>query len=249
MPHSVAPDFASGQRILVGICTYNEAANVKTMLTKIREALPNAVCLVVDDDSPDGTAEIARRYAEESGASDSVLVKVRKDERGLGGAIRAAMQTAIDGKYDLFCNMDADLSHDPADLPRLVSTCLDENADVVVGSRYIEGGAIVGWPWRRKVMSGLINGFTRKMLRLPVRDASGSYRCYRVRCLAGLDPPRNPSDGYAFIQEVLLRLHRDGAKCVEVPITFTERVHGTSKLNFREAMRSSLTVFRLLAVR
>ncbi|WP_368861080.1 polyprenol monophosphomannose synthase [Rhodopirellula halodulae] len=235
--------------MLVGICTYNEAANIRSMLAGIRQALPEAVCLVVDDNSPDGTAEMAREFARENGCEQNVWVKVREDERGLGGAIRAAMQVAIDNGFDLFCNLDADLSHDPVDLPRLVETCLSENADVVVGSRYVSGGAIVGWPWRRRVMSGMINGFTRTLLRLPVRDASGSYRCYRVERLAGLDPPRNPSDGYAFIQEVLMRLHREGARCVEVPITFTERRHGTSKLDLPEAVRSGLTVFRLLATR
>lgn len=230
-------------KILVGVCTYNEAGNVHELLQQIRQSLPTADVLVVDDNSPDGTATAVRQYALQHVGSRSIECLVR-NERGLGGAIRVAMMASIENGYDLFCNLDADLSHRPADLPRLVGAVL-AGADVGVGSRYVAGGEIVGWPLRRKWMSRFINAITRRRLGLPVRDASGSFRCYRVSQLARLDLSDQSYEGYAFIQEVLLRLHQAGAKFTEVPITFTERVTGESKLNLTEAIRSGWTVFRM----
>lgn len=237
------PPAAPNPRILVGVCTYNEADNVRELLRQITAALPTADVFVVDDNSPDGTAAAVREFAAEHGGSASIECRVR-DQRGLGGAIRSAMTAAIEGGYDLFCNLDGDLSHLPADLPRLVQEVI-AGADVAVGSRYVAGGKIVGWPLRRKWMSHCINAITRRRLRLPVRDASGSFRCYRVSKLAELDLSDRSYEGYAFIQEVLMRLHRAGAKFTEVPITFTERVQGESKLSFGEAIRSGWTVFRM----
>ncbi len=217
--------------------------NVRELLRQIHAALPSADVLVVDDDSPDDTAVAVREYAREQGGPVSIKCLVR-NQRGLGGAIRTAMTTAIEGGYDLFCNLDGDLSHSPADLPRLVAA-VAAGADVAVGSRYVAGGQIVGWPLRRKWMSYVINTITRRRLRLPVRDASGSFRCYRVSRLALIDLSDQSYEGYAFIQEVLLRLHRTGAQFAEVPITFTERVRGESKLSFREAIRSGWTIITM----
>ena len=228
----------------MAICTYNEAGNIHEVLTRITNALPEADVLVVDDNSPDHTSELAEAFARSHESDQSVRCLVRR-ERGLGGAIRAAMKVAIDDRYDLFCNLDADLSHDPADLPRLVHLVASGDAEVAVGSRYVPGGAIIGWPIHRKWMSRTINAIARRQLGLPVNDASGSFRCYRVSRLAALDLDAESSDGYSFLQEVLLRLHLCGARMVELPITFTERVVGDSKLNLREAIRSGWTVFRL----
>lgn len=213
------------------------------LLQQICREMPTADVLVVDDNSPDGTASVVRDYALQHGGSVSIKCLVR-NQRGLGGAIRAAMMAAIEDDYDLFCNLDADLSHRPADLPRLVDAVV-AGADVAVGSRYVAGGKIVGWPLRRKWMSRVINAITRRRLGLPVRDASGSFRCYRVSRIANLDLSDQSYEGYAFIQEVLLRLHLAGAKFTEVPITFTERVTGESKLSLGEAIRSGWTVFRM----
>lgn len=284
-----------GPRVLVGVCTYNEAENITPLLSRIVAAVPSADVLVVDDDSPDGTAGLARQFASQHAAGDpaicsgTIRVLVREGQRGLGGAIRTAMRCAVEGGYDLFCNLDADLSHDPADLPRLIDEATGDRApaagsvtnptpctvngavspgrdidpaagrtdvsspdqssprvDVVIGSRYVRGGKIVGWPAHRRWMSGCLNRFTRRLLRLPVRDASGSFRCYHVETLADLPSRGTSSNGYAFLQEVLLDLHRAGAKCVEVPITFTDREAGQSKLGWREATRSATTVVRLL---
>ncbi|MCM2370324.1 polyprenol monophosphomannose synthase [Aporhodopirellula aestuarii] len=234
-------------RILVGVCTYNEAGNIESLLTRISDALPTADILVVDDNSPDGTANQVDQFAQAKGRADSIRCLIR-EQRGLGGAIRAAMMAAIDGRYDLFCNLDADLSHDPADLPRLVAA-VEHGCDVAVGSRYVADGEIVGWPLRRKWMSRWINLIARRRLGLPVKDASGSFRCYRVSKLAELDLDNQPSEGYSFLQEVLLKLHQHGATFKEVPITFTERTVGDSKLDFREAVRSGWTVFRLQSKR
>lgn len=230
-------------RILVGVCTYNEAGNIREMLARIAESLPNADILVVDDASPDGTSQIANEFVHPV-ATSSVRCLVRQ-QRGLGGAIRAAMQASIEGGYQLFCNLDADLSHDPADLPRLVAAIVDDDVDVAVGSRYVAGGEIVGWPRHRMIMSRMINSIARRRLGIPVNDASGSFRCYRVSGLAELDLNEHLSDGYSFLQQVLLKLHRNGARMRELPIVFTERVTGDSKLNLREAIRSGWTVFNL----
>ena len=279
-------------RVLVGVCTYNEAENVQSLLSRIVDAVPAADVLVIDDDSPDGTAELVRQFAAERAAdasarpadppaadppaadtltnqqtgpqrsvdTGSVRVRVRTGQRGLGSAIRMAMQYAVEEGYDLFCNLDADLSHDPADLPRLIAeaagrsggteqTSSSPRVDVVIGSRYVRGGKIVGWPPYRRWMSGCLNRFTRRLLQLPVRDASGSFRCYQVDVLADLPPSHTSSNGYAFLQEVLMDLHRAGATCVEVPITFIDREAGQSKLGWREATRSAATVVKMLRQR
>ncbi|TWT94342.1 polyprenol monophosphomannose synthase [Neorhodopirellula pilleata] len=231
-------------RILVAVCTYNEADNIHEVLTRIITAVPEADVLVVDDDSPDQTSELVEQFSRSCDGQHTVRCLVRH-ERGLGGAIRQAMKVAVEERYDLFCNLDADLSHDPADLPGLIDLIASAKVDIAVGSRYVPGGDIVGWPMHRKWMSRTINAVARRKLGLPVNDASGSFRCYRVSRLAELDLDAESSDGYSFLQEVLLRLHRSGATMAELPIRFTERIAGDSKLNFREAIRSGWTVFRL----
>ncbi|MEM6978943.1 MAG: polyprenol monophosphomannose synthase [Planctomycetota bacterium] len=236
-------------RVVVAICTYNERDNIVAMLDRIAGAMPSADILVVDDDSPDGTAQTARAHA--ATMPIRVVVEVRQNKRGLGGAILAAMRYAVDHQYAWLINLDADLSHDPDDVPRLFeASSTHQGADVIVGSRYVAGGQIEGWPWHRKWMSRTLNGFTRLLLNLPVRDASGSFRCYRVATLQRVmnrweQRHHQPSNGYSFLQEVMLSLQDAGASFVEVPITFTDRVAGTSKLDFREAMRSAATIARL----
>ncbi len=169
---------------LIGVCTYEEAANIEALLVGLRGSLPHADVVVIDDDSPDGTAAIAQRLAD-ADADAAIRVLVRRDQRGLGSAIVMAAGEAIAGDYDFFLNLDGDLSHDPQDLPRLLtSITADPEIDVVVGSRYAPGGKIVGWPQRRRWMSWLVNRFAVLCLRLPVRDCSGSIRCYRVSALS-----------------------------------------------------------------
>jgi dolichol-phosphate mannosyltransferase len=229
--------------VLIGLCTLNEAENIRAMIQGLRSAIPAADVLVIDDDSTDGTVQCVSKIA----ASDpSVKLIVRRDERGLGSAIRHAMRHATQGGYDFFLNLDADLSHDPAQLPSLLERAQAEpQVDVVIGSRYVPGGAIDGWPLRRRVMSRMVNGFARLCLRLPVSDCSGSMRCYRVESLRQIGLETLQSDGYSILEEVLVQLDRRGSKMAEVPITFTDRVQGESKLTLREAIRSASRIFAM----
>jgi dolichol-phosphate mannosyltransferase len=229
--------------VLVAVCTLNEAENIVDLVQAIRDALPDADVLVVDDNSPDGTARLVEQMAQQD---RRIRVIVRQQERGLGSAIRFAMQQAIDGGYSFFLNLDGDFSHDPAQLPRLLEGAVAcDEIDVVIGSRYAEGGSIVGWPLHRKLMSRLVNGFATICLRLPVSDCSGSMRCYRVAALQRVGMQNMRVNGYAVLEEILVKLVRQGSKLAEVPITFTDRQRGESKLTFREALRSSTQMLRL----
>jgi dolichol-phosphate mannosyltransferase len=233
-------------RSLVGICTLNEADNITHLITSLRESLPEADILVVDDDSKDDTAGLVGRIAEHD---DSVRVVVRTDQRGLGSAIRHAMNYAIEHDYSYFLNLDGDLSHDPHQLPALLQRALESpQVDVVIGSRYVSGGSIVGWPIHRKLMSRMINRFSTLCLRLPVKDCSGAMRCYRVDALARLGMANLHYNGYAMLEELLWMLDRQGAPMAEVPITFTDRRQGESKLTLGEAARS-ITQMLALAVK
>lgn len=228
---------------MIAVCTYNEAENIQLMVSGLRHALPDADVIVVDDNSPDGTAQLVKEMAQ----FDSLVhVLVRENERGLGSAIRFAMQYSIDHDYDYFMNLDGDLSHNPDQMKWLFSKSLeDRGLAVVVGSRYVSGGKIIGWPLRRKLMSQMVNGFATTCLRLPVRDCSGSMRCYRVNALASLGLENLRVNGYAVLEEVLLRLHQRGEPMAEVPITFTERERGYSKLTISEAVRSMIQIISL----
>lgn len=228
-------------RILVAVCTYNEAANIGEVLRRIRRSLPGADLLVVDDASPDGTSRVVREFAADD---PGVTLIERQGERGLGGAIRRAIEHAIAGSYEAFLNLDADLSHPPERLPELLRRA-EEGTDVVVGSRYVPGGKIEGWSLRRRIMSRMVNRFATACLRLPVTDCSGSMRCYRVEALRRLDRGRLRNNGYALLEELLVRLHQQGASMAEVPITFTDRAEGSSKLTLREAFRSVWQIVRL----
>jgi dolichol-phosphate mannosyltransferase len=160
------------------------------------------------------------------------------------------MTYAIEQGYDYFLNLDGDLSHDPDKLPALLERALDsESVDVVIGSRYVQGGSIVGWPIHRKWMSRLVNRFATLCLRLPVHDCSGSMRCYRVDALSRIGMSNVRAGGYAVLEELLVILHRQGSRMVEIPITFTDRRQGESKLTFREATVSTLQMLALAVKR
>lgn len=232
-------------RVLVVVCTYNERENLPTLLPQIFAALPAADVLVVDDDSPDGTGSWAQQTAE---VNPHVAVIVRTGERGLGGALKAAIRYASQRDYDFLLNLDGDLSHRPSDLPRLlaVATAASDAPDIVVGSRYVADGKIEGWPLHRRLMSRTVNGFATKILRLPVKDCSGALRCYRMTALSRIPLESIRSDGYAMLEELLLALHRDGAKFAEIPITFNDRQVGESKLTTRETIRSVRSLLRMI---
>jgi dolichol-phosphate mannosyltransferase len=227
-------------RTLVALATYNEVGNLPGLVDEVLRVLPAAEILVVDDNSPDGTG----CWCDERAASEPRLHCLhRRGKLGLGSATLEAIRFALARDYDVFVTLDADWSHDPAYLPALVAAT--ERADVVIGSRYVAGGAIEGWPWHRRVLSRSINALDRVALRLPVRDSSGAFRAYRVAKLRELRLEQIRSGGYAYLEEILWHLDRLGATFAEVPITFRQRRAGESKINLREAVGKLGTILRL----
>ncbi len=228
-------------RILIGISTYNEIENVPVLIQQIDQHLPIADILIVDDNSPDGTGNWSQKQAEQRDDFHCIL---REGKLGLGTATIATFQFAIDHGYDFIINMDADMSHRPEYLPALVEAARDD-VDVSLGSRYIAGGDIVGWPAHRKIMSRGVNTFARLMLGLPTKDCSGSFRCYRIAKLKEIDLQRVRSKGYSFFEEILWHLRHKNARFVEVPISFHDRELGKTKINFKEVCNAMLMLFKL----
>lgn len=227
-------------RLLVTVCTYNEKENLPSLITEIHQFAPDAHVLVVDDNSPDGTGQLADELA----AKDArVHVLHRAGKQGLGSATVAGFRYGVEQGYEQLINLDADFSHHPRYIPEL-RACL-ESADVGIGSRYVPGGGVVGWSWVRHFMSGGINFYARLMLGLPNRDNSGSYRCYRVSKLALLDFDQVRSRGYSFQEEILYMCRSVGCRFREVPITFEDRRAGTSKINWKESVMALWIIFRL----
>ncbi|MEQ4303461.1 polyprenol monophosphomannose synthase [Plantactinospora sp. B6F1] len=213
-------------RVLVVVPTYNEADNIGLIVDRVHRAAPSVEVLVVDDNSPDGTGAIADRMAEADGR---VHVLHRPGKQGLGAAYVAGFAFAAGRGYDAVVEMDADGSHAPEELPRLLDAARD--ADVVIGSRWMPGGQVVNWPWRRRLLSRGGNLYTRVALGMPLSDATGGFRVYRVPALARLDLDSVASQGYSFQVELSWRAHRAGLRTVEVPITFAERQRGASKMS------------------
>jgi dolichol-phosphate mannosyltransferase len=227
-------------RVLVALATYNEIENLPSLVDEVRRVLPEADVLVIDDNSPDGTG----KWCDERAAADShVRCLHRAGKQGLGSATIAAMQWAIEHSYDVIATMDADWSHDPRHLTELVDAT--SSVDVAIGSRYCRGGAIEGWPLSRLVMSRVMNGLSRAVLRFPINDASGAFRGYRVAALRELDVSRIQAVGYSYLEEIVWLLQRNGATFAEVPITFHQRRAGASKISFREAAAKISTLIRL----
>ncbi len=230
--------------LLVALATYNEIENLPSLVAAIRTQLPDADVLVVDDNSPDGTG---RWCDEEAARSPWFTVIHRAGKLGLGSATWAAMQAAIDRGYDRLITLDADWSHPPEALPRLLAAA--ENADVVIGSRYVAGATIEGWPVSRRAVSAVMNLATRVALALPLRDASTACRLYRVDVLRKLDFTQLTATGYAYLEEIVWQLHSCGARFAEVPIAFTDRRAGASKVNLGEAWGKVAVLARLACQR
>jgi len=227
-------------RTLVALATYNEVENLPGLVDAVLGVLPAADVLVVDDNSPDGTG----RWCDERAAVEPRLSCLhRPGKMGLGSATLEALRYAIAHDYDVVVTMDADWSHDPAHLPELVAAT--EHADVAIGSRYVAGGAIDGWPLHRRVLSRWMNGLSRAVLCLPIRDTSGAFRAYRVATLRKLDLAEVRAAGYAYLEEILWHLARVEATFAEVPITFRARRAGRSKINAREAAAKLGMLWRL----
>jgi len=228
--------------LLITLCTYNEQQNIRLLIPELRQVAPDADILVIDDNSPDGTAGVVRELSENDPA---VQLLLRETKEGLGAATLAGFRYGIEHGYERLLNMDADLSHNPRHIPELRE--LSETHDVAIGSRYVSGGSINGWSMLRHLMSRTINIYARFMLGLETRDNSGSYRCYSVKSLAAINWQQTLSMGYAFQEEVLYRLRRSGCTFAESPIVFDNRQHGETKISFEECI-SAVWVLLKLAV-
>lgn len=223
-------------RTLVVMPTYDEAENLVPVVGRVRAAVPGVDVLVVDDASPDGTGDLADGLA----AQDSqvhVLHRTRKD--GLGGAYRTGFAWGLERGYEVLVEMDADGSHLPEQLHRLLDAVERDAADLAIGSRWVAGGAVENWPWYRRAISRGGTRYARFMLALPVQDATAGFRAFRATALERLHLELVASQGYCFQIDLTRRAHAEGLRIVEVPITFVERVHGRSKMSaaiVREAL-------------
>lgn len=220
-------------RLLVSLATYNERDNIAPLVQAIHQQVPHADILIIDDNSPDGTGQLADDLASRD---SQIHVLHRPGKLGLGTATVAAIQYAMEQYYDLLLNLDADFSHPPRYLPALLKGMAQY--DVMIGSRYIEGGGTEHWPVTRKIISRSVNRMVRMLFRMPVKDASGAFRCYRVSKLREVPLDRIKSRGYSFQQEMLYRCHKAGCRLGEAPIIFENRRAGASKVNWKEAARS-----------
>ncbi|MDI2031806.1 polyprenol monophosphomannose synthase [Saccharopolyspora sp. TS4A08] len=221
---------APAEKVLVVIPTYNERENLEPIVRRLFDALPTANVLVVDDGSPDGTGEVADRLAAED---DRVHVLHRTAKAGLGAAYVAGFEWALARDHTAIMEMDADGSHAPEDLPRLVGMLGERGtgADVVLGSRYVTGGRTVNWPWYREFLSRGANLYSKLALGVPINDITSGYRVYRREVLETLQLHNVASQGYCFQVDLALRAVEAGFKVAEVPITFVERELGTSKMD------------------
>lgn len=230
---------AGWDRALVVVPTYNEAENIEAILKAVATYVPEGSILVVDDGSPDGTAELVEKAGD---ANPHVHLLRGEGKRGLGLAYIAGFTWGIERGYDLFVEMDADFSHDPGAIPDLLAAAAE--ADVVVGSRYVPGGGVVGWSRGRHLLSRAGNVYARLILGFGVKDATGGFRCYRREVLEAVDLPGVRSNGYAFQIDMTYRAWRKGFRIVEVPITFRERELGVSKMSRSIVSEALLAVAR-----
>jgi dolichol-phosphate mannosyltransferase len=226
---------------LVLLPTYQEAENIETVLRQLLGAAPEVTVLVIDDASPDGTAELAERLSAELGR---IEVLRRAEKNGLGSAYRAGVAWGLERGYDLMVQMDADLSHDPTILPDLLAERARTDADLVIGSRYIPGGAIPDWTRRRRMLSKWGNVYVRLCLRLPISDATTGYRVWTAATIKDVDMLGTQAEGYGFVIESNYRASRQGHRIVEVPIVFRDRRRGKSKMSGRIIVEALVLVTR-----
>lgn len=239
-------DWPTG-RVLVQTATYNERGNIAALIEAVLGAVPDGQLLVIDDNSPDGTGEVVLEIA---ARDPRVHLLGRRGRRGLGSAILEGLEVARARGFEVSVYMDADFSHDPADIPRLVAALdppMGAPLDIAIGSRRVPGGGTVGWPLSRHVASWLVCWFTRWILWVPARDSSGGFRAVRLSILDRVTT-EGIAQGYAFQEDFLWRVCRAGGRIVEVPITFTDREVGSSKADFAEMKRSIGSLLRLARV-
>ncbi len=214
-------------RTLVVMPTYNESESIRAMVDRVRIALTEADLLIIDDGSPDGTGAIADELA---ASDDHVTVLHRPTKSGLGSAYLLGFGIAAERGYEAVVEIDADGSHDPDELPAMLALLEKQSADLVIGSRWVDGGSVVNWPWARRAISRSGNRYARWMLRSSIRDLTAGFRAYRASALAGLDRAVVSSQGYCFQVELAWRIERAGGVVIEHPIAFVERTTGNSKM-------------------
>ena len=230
----------TNDRTLIIVPTYNERENVPGLVGRILSLVPEADVLLLDDNSPDKTADLAEELF---GQDPRFRVLRRTGARGYGRSIIDGYRSALEGGYARLVQLDADFSHDPARVPALVEA--SRRADVVIGSRYCEGGGVENWPLRRRALSRFANAYVCRITGLRVRDTTSGFRCYTRRALARLLEGRIAGEGYAFLVEAVYRAHREGLSIAEVPITFTDRREGKSKMSRGVIFESVLMPWRL----
>ena len=226
--------------VAVVLPTYNESENIARLLTQLRNVLPDARLFVVDDNSPDGTGDIAERCARELGG---IEVLHRPGKQGLGSAYRQGFTHVIAQGVEVVVSMDVDFSHDPLAIPAMLAE-IESGSDAVIGSRYVSGGGTKNWPLHRRLLSRWGNLYTGAVLGVKVRDCTSGFRAYRSSALAAIAPETTKAEGYAFLSELVVRLSRRGLKISEVPILFIDRENGTSKMSGRIIIESMLLVTR-----
>lgn len=227
-PAAAAPDAGELSPVLVIIPTYNEVDNLERIISRLHEHNPQVHVLVADDNSPDGTGELADKLA---GRDERIKVLHRPGKQGLGAAYIAGFTWGLEHGYQLLIEMDADGSHQPEDLPRMLAALKEQNADLVIGSRYVKGGKIVNWPWTRQFLSRGGNTYIHLVMGMKVRDVTAGYRVFRRGTLERIGLESVKSGGYIFQTDLTRRVTKLGLKIVEVPITFVEREIGQSKMN------------------
>ena len=227
-------------KTLITLCTYNEVDNLRGLIPELLSLVPAANILVIDDNSPDGTGMLV---SEMTRHDDRIRLLSRPGKQGLGTATLAGFRYAIEHNYELLVNMDADFSHGPKYVPQLIAAASEY--DVVIASRYMPGGGVAGWTFRRKLMSQTINFWARFWLGLKTADNSGSFRCFRVARLAEVDWDLTVARGYAFQEEILYRCRRVDCLMTEVPFIFEDRRFGVTKINLKECIVAVWVIFLL----
>ncbi|MBT4159153.1 MAG: polyprenol monophosphomannose synthase [Planctomycetaceae bacterium] len=241
--HQIASQWPPGT-VVIQVATYNEAASIGQLLQSIHRILPDAQIVIIDDNSPDGTAQIVTQQAEKH---SYIHLLLRIDRRGLGTATLEGLTFAHQRGAGVVIHLDGDLSHNASDLPRLLEALTPANEepfDIVIGSRRVHGGKTIGWSMKRHIASWLVCWFTRVILRVPVRDASSGFRALRLQYISTMNLD-NLAEGYAFFEDFLWRAHRSGARITEIPITFTDRTLGKSKVNSLEMLRGARDLLKI----
>jgi dolichol-phosphate mannosyltransferase len=240
------PEPWRSSEVVVVLPTYQEADNLPVIMKVLMELpLPSMRVLVVDDNSPDGTGKIAEQLSGHYGRNRIGVVH-RRGKEGLGGAYLDGMMRAIRAGAEFVVQMDSDLSHGPEYLPGMLGTLLSADADAVIGSRYVVGASVGNdWPWHRKALSAFANAYVRTLLHLGIRDVTAGYKMWRTSALEAIGLHNVKSNGYSFQVEMNYRARLRGLKIVELPIHFSERVAGESKMSFKVQLESAVMPFRL----